>query len=281
MDPDSPEEALPGLSDRPLGGWGLLQVAAGSGLAVYAVWAGILMPGFRRVPLRLQVPYLPASRAQVANVMSLLKGRPGGLTDLGSGDGRIVLEAYRQGFRPAVGYELNPWLVRLARFHAWRAGHYGKVSYLREDLWKVNLEQCKNISVFLAPSVVSTPSHLSHRVTSVHSCSSLAALTQWMYHVHSCPCCRRSCCWSCRRTPWLWRDGTPSPIGPYTEWRERGWIGPGPTSSRHRDRPPPRNPPQRAASPDQHQSLPQQSLVFPQNCLTFIICPMALFMFGT
>ncbi|KPP70229.1 protein FAM173A-like [Scleropages formosus] len=154
MDPDSPEEALPGLSDRPLGGWGLLQVAAGSGLAVYAVWAGILMPGFRRVPLRLQVPYLPASRAQVANVMSLLKGRPGGLTDLGSGDGRIVLEAYRQGFRPAVGYELNPWLVRLARFHAWRAGHYGKVSYLREDLWKVNLEQCKNISVFLAPSVL-------------------------------------------------------------------------------------------------------------------------------
>lgn len=85
--------------------------------------------------------------------------------DLGSGDGRIVsicklfwlpflvavgisfspwsfstpkvLEAHRQGFTPAVGYELNPWLVRLANFHAWRAGHHDAVSYRREDLWKV------------------------------------------------------------------------------------------------------------------------------------------------
>lgn len=88
--------------------------------------------------------------------------------DLGSGDGRIVskikifgfffffeiffffftvviffplnlkvLEAHQRGFSPAVGYELNPWLVRLARFHAWRAGHQKNVSYRREDLWKV------------------------------------------------------------------------------------------------------------------------------------------------
>lgn len=37
-----------------------------------------------------QVPYIPASRAQVQNVMTLLRGRQGGLVDLGSGDGRIV-----------------------------------------------------------------------------------------------------------------------------------------------------------------------------------------------
>lgn len=48
-----------------------------------------------------------------------------------------VLEAHRQGFTPAVGYELNPWLVRLARFNAWRAGSHKEVSYRREDLWKV------------------------------------------------------------------------------------------------------------------------------------------------
>lgn len=38
----------------------------------------------------MQVPYIPASKAQVDNVMTLLKGRNGGLVDLGSGDGRIV-----------------------------------------------------------------------------------------------------------------------------------------------------------------------------------------------
>ncbi|XP_035254004.1 adenine nucleotide translocase lysine N-methyltransferase [Anguilla anguilla] len=154
MDGDTPEEVLAEFKERRFGGWGILQLTAGTGLAVYAVWAGLLMPGFRRVPLKLQVPYLPASRKQVCNVMTLLKGRSGSIADLGSGDGRIVLEAYNQGFSPAVGYELNPWLVRLAYFHAWRRGHHGNVSYLQKDLWKVSLADCKNVTVFLAPSVL-------------------------------------------------------------------------------------------------------------------------------
>uniref|UniRef100_A0A670JZV1 Uncharacterized protein n=1 Tax=Podarcis muralis TaxID=64176 RepID=A0A670JZV1_PODMU len=68
----------------------------------------------------------------------------------GSGD---VLEAYKQGFRPTVGYELNPWLLQLSNFRAWRAGCYGKVFFRREDLWKVNLSDCNNVTVFLAPSL--------------------------------------------------------------------------------------------------------------------------------
>ncbi|XP_066496823.1 adenine nucleotide translocase lysine N-methyltransferase [Tiliqua scincoides] len=154
MDPDDPEDLAAALQGKTVDGWGLLQIAAGTGLAVYAVWAGILMPGFRKVPLRLQVPYVPASAKQVENVMSLLKGRSGKMVDLGSGDGRLVLEAYQRGFRPAVGYELNPWLLRLSNYRAWKAGCYGKVSYHREDLWKVDLSDCTNVTVFLAPSVL-------------------------------------------------------------------------------------------------------------------------------
>lgn len=154
MDVDGPDEILSELKERRLGAWGILQITAGTGLAVYVMWAGLLMPGFRRVPLKLQVPYMPASRLQVRNVMTLLDGRTGPVADLGSGDGRIVLEAYKHGFSPAVGYELNPWLVRLSNFHAWRAGHYGQVSYRREDLWKVDLSSCRNVTVFLAPSVL-------------------------------------------------------------------------------------------------------------------------------
>ncbi|XP_042293927.1 adenine nucleotide translocase lysine N-methyltransferase [Sceloporus undulatus] len=154
MDPEDAEELAAELHGKTVDGWGLFQIAAGTGLTAYVVWAGILMPGFRKVPLRLQVPYVPASVKQVENVMSLLKGRSGKLVDLGSGDGRIVLEGYKQGFRPAIGYELNPWLIRLSSYHAWKAGCYGKVSYHREDLWKVNLSDCKNVTVFLAPSVL-------------------------------------------------------------------------------------------------------------------------------
>ncbi|XP_007426879.1 protein FAM173A isoform X1 [Python bivittatus] len=154
MDPEDAEEVAAELQGRKIDGWGVLQIAAGTGLTAYIVWAGILMPGFRKVPLKLQVPYVPASAKQVENVMELLKGRSGKIADLGSGDGRIVLEAYKQGFRPAVGYELNPWLLRLSSYRAWKAGCYGKVSYYKEDLWKVNLSDCQNVTVFLAPSVL-------------------------------------------------------------------------------------------------------------------------------
>ncbi|TRY56085.1 hypothetical protein DNTS_017929 [Danionella cerebrum] len=151
MEDDIQEEVMSEFRERRLGGWHLLQLTAGTGLALYAVWAGLLMPGFRRVPLRLQVPYLPASKAQVSNVMTLLKGRSGAIADLGSGDGRIVLEACQRGFSPAVGYELNPWLVRLARFHSWRAGHQQSVSYRREDLWKAR--KTSLLTLALTPSV--------------------------------------------------------------------------------------------------------------------------------
>lgn len=154
MDQDDPAEALTELREKRLGLLELLQAAAGSGLAVYTVWALLLQPGFRRVPLRLQVPYIGASARQVENVLSLLRGRPGKMVDLGSGDGRIVLAAHQCGLRPAVGYELNPWLVGLARLHAWRAGCSGSVCYHRKDLWKVSLRDCHNVSVFLAPSVL-------------------------------------------------------------------------------------------------------------------------------
>ncbi|ELK28432.1 Protein FAM173A [Myotis davidii] len=172
MEQDDPAEALTELRERKPSRLELLQVAAGSGLAACPVWALLLQPGFRRVPLRLQggrghdwgrglrgtrlrpVPYVGASVRQVEHVLSLLRGRSGKLVDLGSGDGRIVLAAHRSGLRPAVGYELNPWLVGLARLHAWRAGCAGSVCYYREDLWKVSLRDCHNVCVFLAPSVL-------------------------------------------------------------------------------------------------------------------------------
>ncbi|XP_075623758.1 adenine nucleotide translocase lysine N-methyltransferase isoform X1 [Balearica regulorum gibbericeps] len=91
MEPEEPEEPAWGRrGGAPLGGWGLLELAVASGVAAWATWAVLLMPGFRRVPLRLQVPYVPSSRQQVANVLALLRGRSGKTVDLGSGDGRLV-----------------------------------------------------------------------------------------------------------------------------------------------------------------------------------------------
>ncbi|OPJ87635.1 protein FAM173A isoform B [Patagioenas fasciata monilis] len=91
MEPGEPEEPVWGQAERgALGGWELLELAVASGVAAWATWATLLMPGFRRVPLRLQVPYVPSSPQQVANTLALLRGRSGKTVDLGSGDGRLV-----------------------------------------------------------------------------------------------------------------------------------------------------------------------------------------------
>ncbi|NXJ12804.1 F173A methyltransferase, partial [Odontophorus gujanensis] len=156
MDAEALDELAGQLHGEALGGRGLLQLAAATGLAAYAVWAVMLMPGFRRVPLHLQVPYVPSSVQQVANVMGLLRGRTGKTIYFSPSSLTLqVLAAYKQGLQPAVGYELNPWLLWLARYRVRRAGYEGKVSFLKQDLWKANLSDCYNVIVFLAPSVKS------------------------------------------------------------------------------------------------------------------------------
>lgn len=51
-----------------------------------AVAVPFTFPAFRKICL----PYVPATDAQVKNILRCLKNRRGNMIDLGSGDGRIV-----------------------------------------------------------------------------------------------------------------------------------------------------------------------------------------------
>lgn len=61
-------------------------VLGGSLVALYAVAAPFVTPALRKVCL----PFVPATSAQVENVLTVLRARSGTLVDIGSGDGRIV-----------------------------------------------------------------------------------------------------------------------------------------------------------------------------------------------
>lgn len=54
------------------------------------------------------------SRTLITSLLSVPTVRSETLVDLGSGDGRIVIEAAKKGYS-AVGYELNYWLVLYSR----------------------------------------------------------------------------------------------------------------------------------------------------------------------
>ncbi|OCT57205.1 hypothetical protein XELAEV_18003849mg [Xenopus laevis] len=114
--------------------WGLVAtgVIGGTLVALYAVATPFVAPALRKLCL----PYVPATTTQVKNVLKMLRSRTGIVVDIGSGDGRIVIAAAKEGFQ-AVGYELNPWLVWYSRFRAWREGVHHHTRFYVSDLWKV------------------------------------------------------------------------------------------------------------------------------------------------
>ncbi|KAM9719130.1 ATP synthase subunit C lysine N-methyltransferase [Menidia menidia] len=129
-------------------------VVGGSLVALYAVAAPFVAPALRKFCL----PFVPATTAQVNNVLSVLRRRSGTLVDIGSGDGRIVIAAAKQGFQ-ASGLELNPWLVCYSRYRAWREGVHRSTSFHICDLWKVSFAQYSNVVIFGVPQMMDQLEH--------------------------------------------------------------------------------------------------------------------------
>nr|XP_048312964.1 ATP synthase subunit C lysine N-methyltransferase isoform X1 [Myodes glareolus] len=137
--------------------WGFLftGIIGGALVTVYAVATPFITPALRKVCL----PFVPATSKQIENVVKMLQHRRGSLVDIGSGDGRIVIAAAKEGF-PAVGYELNPWLVWYSRYRAWREGVHGSAKFYISDLWKVTFAQYSNVVVFGVPQMETNLAHI-------------------------------------------------------------------------------------------------------------------------
>ncbi|XP_077860731.1 ATP synthase subunit C lysine N-methyltransferase isoform X1 [Macaca mulatta] len=157
--------------------WGffLTGLVGGTLVVVYAVATPFITPALRKVCL----PFVPATTKQIENVVKMLQCRRGSLVDIGSGDGRIVIAAAKEGFT-AVGYELNPWLVWYSRYRAWREGVHGSAKFYISDLWKVTFSQYSNVVIFGVPQMLSTPFIRLSIETHGFSCVSGDGSSQWV-----------------------------------------------------------------------------------------------------
>lgn len=125
-----------------------LAVTGGLAVGVSLVTFSFVSPALRRICL----PFVPATDNQIKNVLKLcnkkhLGGAGTTLVDLGSGDGRIVFAAAREGYQ-ATGYELNPWLVLYSKVYARFQNLAQSTSFKRQDLWKVDYGQYDNVVIF-------------------------------------------------------------------------------------------------------------------------------------
>ena len=71
--------------------------------------------------------------------------------DLGSGDGRIVIAAAKKHGCRAVGYEIDPELVKLSRENAVKAGVERLVTIEQTDVFTLDLSPADMIAVYLLP----------------------------------------------------------------------------------------------------------------------------------
>jgi hypothetical protein len=99
-------------------------------------------------PLGRGAIFVPSSREKTTRMSELAEVIPGErAVDLGSGDGRVVIELASRG-AAAEGFEINPVLVLLSRWNIRRAGLSGRAVIHWGSFWRAVLTPFTVVIVF-------------------------------------------------------------------------------------------------------------------------------------
>lgn len=99
-------------------------------------------------------PFVVSPDAVVERMLHLAQPKAGDrLVDLGSGDGRIVIEAAKRFGANGLGVDIDPRLVELARTNAKRAGVEKLVRFEVQDLFVTDLRGVNVVTMYLLPEV--------------------------------------------------------------------------------------------------------------------------------
>ena len=95
-------------------------------------------------------PFVPSPSEKVKRMMKLANPKSGEiLYDLGSGDGKILIEAVKQYKVRAIGVEINPVLVWLSSRKIKKLGLEDKIKIYQENFFKKNLSDADIILTYL------------------------------------------------------------------------------------------------------------------------------------
>jgi precorrin-6B methylase 2 len=100
------------------------------------------------------VPFVPTPQEVVDGMLTLAQVKKGDTVyDLGSGDGRIVITAAKKYGVRAVGFEIDPELLKQSRANIKKEG-VEKLAEIREqDILTVDLSPASVLTMYLLPSV--------------------------------------------------------------------------------------------------------------------------------
>lgn len=120
-----------------------------SGAAVVMLFGGVTVSA-----AELSVPYVPTPLDVVDAMLKMAKvSRNDYVIDLGSGDGRIVINAAKKYGARGFGVDLNPVRIDEANTNARKAGVTDKVAFYQRDLFETDLSDASVITMYLLPRV--------------------------------------------------------------------------------------------------------------------------------
>ncbi len=102
----------------------------------------------------LDTPYVPTPQVVVDRMLELAQVKVGEtVIDLGSGDGRIMIEAASRFGARGFGVEIDPLLVKRSNEAAVKAGVADRVKFLQQDLFKTDFHEANVLTLYLLPDV--------------------------------------------------------------------------------------------------------------------------------
>lgn len=110
--------------------------------------------GCRALPSGPDILYVPTPEAVGVEMLRLARVTAGDVVyDLGSGDGRLVIDAARLFGARGVGVEIEPQLIQRSRENALKAGVADHVRFLWRDLFETDLRGVTVVTLYLRDDV--------------------------------------------------------------------------------------------------------------------------------
>jgi cyclopropane fatty-acyl-phospholipid synthase-like methyltransferase len=116
----------------------------------FFVVIGVWLLAARVVSAQDTIPFVPSPMYVVQKMIEVAEIKKGDiLYDMGSGDGRIVIEAAKQYGIRGVGIDLNPELVTKARENALKEGVANLVEFRAQDGLTVDLSEATVVTLYM------------------------------------------------------------------------------------------------------------------------------------
>lgn len=100
-------------------------------------------------------PYVPTPERIVAELLRMAEIKANDFViDLGSGDGRLVINAAKQFGARGWGIDIQEFLVKLANENAEKEGVADRVKFIKGDLFEASVAEASVVTLYLLPNTV-------------------------------------------------------------------------------------------------------------------------------